>query len=98
MSNKSNQEIRRKYDPEFKADVLKMVESGRPVHEIAQSLGIKENLIYQWRIRSKAAKFEEDFHSEGNDLSEENERLKAELRKVEQERDILKKALGIFSR
>jgi transposase len=98
MSNKSNQENRRKYDPEFKADVLKMVESGRSVDEIAQSLGIKKNLIYQWRIRSKATKFQQNSHSEGNDLSEENERLKSELRKVEQERDILKKALGIFSR
>jgi len=95
MSEKNSKKPRRKYDPDFKADVLRMVETGRSVSEIARSLGISENLIYRWRARVPS----QSGDTEGSkDLMLENERLRAELRKTEQERDILKKALGIFSR
>ncbi len=40
---------RRKYDAEFKQQVLQMIGNGRPVREVAESLGIGENLIYRWR-------------------------------------------------
>lgn len=75
-----------------------MVESGRPVREVAQSLGISESLIYQWRSRSKSAKTHLEDPNGHNELLAANERLRAELKRTEQERDILKKALGIFSR
>jgi transposase len=102
MEKKKTGRIRREYDAEFRADVLKMVFSGRSVAEVAESLGIRENLIHKWKSRYKA--------SAGpvtplpgdpgvvSVSSEEYERVKARLREVEQERDILKKALGIFSR
>ena len=38
---------RRKFDQEFKQEVLKMVENGREVNDIAQSLGIGTSLIYR---------------------------------------------------
>jgi transposase len=91
---------RRKYDDLFKAEVLKMVSAGRPVSEVAHALGIGENLIYQWKSRQKA-QLKETLNQQApgeSDLLIENERLKAALRKTEQERDILKKALHIFSR
>jgi transposase len=101
MLGKKLDKPRRKYDEEFKADVLKMVFSGKPVQEIATSLGINANIIHKWRSR----------HTDARGLSQplmptvvpavsgaEHERVKARLREVEQERDILKKALGIFSR
>jgi len=91
---------RRKYDKEFKEEVLRMISTGRPVSEVAQSLGIGENLIYKWKSRSQPkapitalAPLQAD-----SNLRQENERLKAEMRRLEQERDILKKALSIFSR
>jgi transposase len=100
MNQKKSTIKRRKYDAAFKTEVLQMVSNGRPAGEVAQALGIGENLIYKWK-RSKAAgqpagppaalepcPFE---------LQAENERLKSALRRAEQERDILKKALFIFS-
>jgi transposase len=101
MLGKKLDKPRRKYDEEFKADVIKMVSDGRSVRETALSLGINENIIHKWRAR----------HNESSGLSQslpevvipsvtgaEHERVKARLREVEQERDILKKALDIFSR
>lgn len=98
MTGKSTKKTRRKYDASFKEEVLKMVTSGRSVPEIAQALGIGENLVYRWKNADKAARISNSQSSQSPDLFLENERLKAELRRTEQERDILKKAVGIFSR
>ena len=101
MLGKKLEKPRRKYDAEFREDVLKMVFAGRPVQEIATSLGINANMIHKWRSRYT------NTMSPVAPLSSvvlaavpgaEHERIKARLREVEQERDILKKALGIFSR
>ncbi len=54
MKEKSSSEKRRKYDASFKQEVLQMVFKGRPVSEVAQSLGIGENLIYRWKSSHKA--------------------------------------------
>jgi transposase len=81
--------VRRKYDDEFKLQALKMIENGQSVRSVAQNLGISENLLHQWK-KSR--------HANRSALEEENARLQAKLRQVEQERDILKKALSIFSR
>jgi len=53
MDPKKPKENRRRYDADFKNEVLKMVESGRSVPEIAQSLGIGNNLIYYWVKRAR---------------------------------------------
>lgn len=102
MTTKKTKKTRRKYDATFKAEVIKMVSSGRSVSDVAQSMGIGENLVYQWKNAEKAARQTPGEGGNGlsgqPDLFLENERLKAELRRAEQERDILKKALGIFSR
>lgn len=98
MSSKSGNKVRRKYDAAFKADVLKMVESGRSIPDVSQSLGINENVIYRWRNKAKEAHGELDASSEVDNQADEIRRLKAQLHRTEQERDILKKALGIFSR
>jgi len=101
VKEKKEQRKRRKYDADFKKEVLTMVYHGRPVREISQSLGISENLIYRWKTLSG--------NGSGTVLKQrvpmgemvpyaEHEKLKAQLRQMEQERDILKKALGIFSR
>jgi transposase-like protein len=49
MQAEKNKRVLRKYDAEFRAEVLKMVENGQPVAQIARSLGIGENLIYAWK-------------------------------------------------
>src|SRR6266576_3879954 len=91
---------RRTIDPSFKEDVIKMISGGRPITEVSKALGVSASLIHRWHKSSLS-----NSHKKGsqptilhNNSSEEIERLKSELRRTEQERDILKKALGIFSR
>jgi len=103
MRAKGTEKRRRKYDSEFKAEVLKMVLNGRSVREVSESLGIGENLIYRWKSQSRGRNLAEPGGSSaanpGSNISVgDYERLQARLREAEQERDILKKALGIFSR
>ena len=97
MTGKSTKKTRRKYDSSFKEDVLKMIASGRSVSDVAQALGIGTHIIYRWITLSKQADSTNNSVSTPGSISE-IERLKAALHRTEQERDILKKALGIFSR
>lgn len=86
---------RRQYDTEFKKSAVQLVLNGQSVPSVSQSLGIGESLLYKWR-----AEFSED-ETQGstqNPLQIENEMLRKQVRQLEIERDILKKALGIFSR
>ncbi len=90
MEKKNNRQRHRKFDAQFKQEALKQVENGRSVSSVAQGLGISEALLYQWRKRSSQ-------NSTPNQNSE-IELLRKQLKQVETERDILKKALAIFSR
>jgi len=88
---------RRKYDAEFKKEVIRMIESGRSVSDVAQSLGIGTNLIYYWVNRSR--KKSPVQQTKSADLFDEDKAaLHKRIKELEMERDILKKALGIFSR
>lgn len=72
-----------------------MVDSGQSVTYTAEALGISEALIYGWKSKNKMGK-EKSVQQSG--LSVENQQLKERVRQLEAERDILKKALSIFSR
>ncbi len=90
---------RRKYDAEFKAEVLKMMSNGQSARDISQKLDIGENLIYRWKAHQKVALEDKTGEADPGMLSllEENERLRAQVKRAELERDILKKAVSIFS-
>ena len=101
--NLDKKRTNRKYDSSFKEDVVKMISSGRSISEISKSLGISASLLRRWHKFSTsnsthAGKNGTQSSTLLNNSFEENERLRLELRRTEQERDILKKALGIFSR
>lgn len=98
MKAKTNEKSRRKYDSNFREEVIKMVLGGRSVREVSQSLGIGENLIYKWKSLHSGTRAESGPPAPVDISIADYERLKEKLREVEQERDILKKALGIFSR
>lgn len=101
MQTEKTTKGRRKYDATFKKEVLKMVSSGQSVSHISKALGIGENMIYRWKSATKGKeKCKESDPSSGLliSLANENEQLKLQLRQTETERDILKKALSIFSR
>ena len=99
MQQKTTGAKRRKYDASFKEEVLRMIHNGRSASEVAQSLGIGENLIYKWKSRSSqqpAAVSKEN--SPIVPVAEEKQALHRRIWELEGERDILKKALLIFSR
>lgn len=88
---------RKRYPEAFKQEALELwAASGRSAAEIEQDLGITNGLLYQWQ---KAAKKKAAAEADGSAAeAEEMRRLRKELAIVKQERDILKKAVGIFSR
>ena len=98
MEQKTSKKKHRKYDADFKKEVLKMIESGRSVPDISQSLGIGSNLLYTWVKRSKTSSADTKFSGSGLLLDEEKLSMHKRIKELEMERDILKKALGIFSR
>jgi transposase len=97
MESKSVKKSRRKYDAEFKKEVIRMIEMGRSVPEVGQSLGIGSNLIYQWIRRYKKGDGNTEDYSEVA-YDDQKASLHKRIKELEIERDILKKALGIFSR
>jgi len=93
---------RRKYDSDFKRSaVLLSEESGRTVAEVAENLGVGKDLIYRWR-RQMRERGEIAFPGNGKiALTSEQKKiqeLEKKLKDTEMERDILKKAMAIFSR
>jgi len=93
-------EKRRKYDRAFKYEAVKLVtEGGRSVAEAARNLGIHENLLHKWK-KQYLEDTEHAFPGKGH-LKPQDEavrRLQRQLADVREERDILKKALAIFSK
>ena len=90
----------RKYDKQFKEEAVRLVtEGGRKVTEVARSLGIHENLLRTWK-----RKLREDptgsFPGKGyvKPQDEELRRLQKENASLKEDREILKKALAIFSK
>ncbi len=90
---------RKTYTREFKIDTLRLVDSsGKPITIIERELGLTHGLIYQWR-RELTRKDKQAFPGKGH-LPEDAERLRQLEREnaiLRQERDILKKAIGVFS-
>ena len=90
---------RRQFNQEFKRNAVSMVlEKGIPVKKVAHDLDIHPNLLHQWR---RQFEMEGDGAFTGKGLKPEDaeiRRLRKELEDVKEERDILKKALGVFSK
>ena len=90
----------RYYEKEFKLEaVLQIVEKGRGVTEVAKGLGIPAGSLYTW-IKKYKAENQSAFPGKGNltPEAEELRKLRRELAGVTEERDILKKAVAIFSK
>ena len=85
---------RSKYTAEFKAEAVKqVVDKGHTVVDEASRLGLGEGVLYNWVRKSKAA--------DGAplvDMRAMQAKLKAELRRTTEERDILKKAAAYFAK
>lgn len=93
---------RRTYDSDFKKNAVNLsMQEGNSVKEVAENLGINKDLIYSWRKQLRK-KGELAFPGNGKQLlTAEQQRIKElekKLKDTELERDILKKALAIFSK
>jgi transposase len=87
------QKTQKTYTPEFKREAVRLAQSsGKPITHIGRPLGMSDTSIHQWR-KELAEHGEEAFQGLGHQtaLEEENRRLKRELERTQQERDILKK-------
>lgn len=85
-----------RFDRDFKISAVKMVtEGGHKAVEVARGLGIHQNQLYSWK-RKFSDSGEKAFPGKGH--LTELAALRRQLREVEMERDILKKAVGIFSK
>lgn len=91
---------RKSYDNEFKREAVRLViEEGRKASEVERNLGITPSLVSRW-IREMKEDPEYAFPGKGRLKAPEDEvrSLRRELEQVKQERDILKKAITIFSK
>ena len=85
-----------RFSPEFKDEAVRQItQRGYPVKEVAERLGVSTHSLYKWVKEAKPAKAEAD---ELAATKLEMQKLKAELRRVQEERDILKKAAAYFAR
>ncbi len=84
-----------RYTEEFKQEAVNQVAvHGYAVNDVAERLGISTKTLYAWLKRfSKPTKERE----EDQDLRAENARLKRELKRLEQERNLLKEAAVFFA-
>lgn len=83
---------RRRFTEEFKREAVRLAFSGeRPVREVGDELGVRPDMLQRWQRELAAA----ERPAPASEL--ELARLHRELREVREERDILKKALAIFS-
>ena len=89
----------KQYPKDFKREAIRLSNlEDRTCVEVADELGIPVKTLYRWRSEAKQDG-EEVFPGRGNQTPEEEElsKLRARVRQLEQERDILKKAMSIFA-
>ena len=86
----------KRFPEEFKIEAVRQViERGYPVAEVSARLGVSTHSLYKWM---KEQQLPPGHRHEQVSQTEELRRLKAELKRVTEERDILKKAAAYFAR
>ena len=89
---------RRQFTPEFKAQaVQRLFESGKPLSEIATELGVSSGQLSQWRNEQLAAGSAEALAARKAEQVE-TQRLKREVKRLEEEGEILRKAAAFFAK
>ena len=91
---------RKKYTSEFKREAVRLMESSeKPSSDVARQLGVRRNQLYKWKEQMDK-RGAEAFPGKGKRSSQGDEvsRLKRELERVKEERDILKKAATYFAK
>ena len=88
---------RRQYTAEFKREAVRLVtEGGLSMAQVARDLGLTDNLVSRWKKEAEQ-NGQRAFPGQGHPQDEEMARLRRENDVLRQEREILKKAISIFS-
>lgn len=89
---------KRSYDLEFKRTIVELVVSGRRVSEVCKEYDLGTSMVNRWRREftknSTGIRSTQEISEEQQEIS----KLRRELREITMERDILKKAVRIFSK
>ena len=93
MPKRKNGRSRRQYSDDLKAEAVQMLLDGHSAESVVSRLGLSgASVLYRWKANLVSAG-----GPAATALEARVQELEKELRRVEQERDILKKALAIFS-
>ena len=84
------------YPPEFRHEAVQMLRAGRTPRELAESLGVSQQTLRNWRRQDQLDRHERDDGLTG-DEREELRRLRRENARLKQERDLLKRAAAFFA-
>jgi transposase len=91
---------RKKFTSEFKREAVRLMESSeKPSSEVARELGVRRNQLYKWKEQlDKRGAGAFPGKGRGGTQGDEVARLRRELERVKEERDILKKAAAYFAK
>jgi transposase len=84
------------YPPEFRREAVELLRAGRSPRELAESLGVSEQTLRNWRRQDQVDRHERD-DGITSDEREELARLRRENQRLRQERDLLKRAAAFFA-
>ena len=84
------------YPEDFRRDAVGLVRAGRSIRDVAESLGVSQQTLRNWRRQDQLDRHERD---DGlvSDEREELRRLRRENVRLKQERDLLKRAAAFFA-
>ena len=88
----------KRYENDFKLMIVELLKSGRTAKEIGNEYNINDGIIRRWKREYEAKSGDFSKKREVSIQEQELKLLKKELREVKMERDILKKAVSIFSK
>ncbi len=93
-------DLRKKYTREFKEQAVRMLEAGEKTgHQIEEELGVGSGQVYRWRraLQEERQGGLKAFPGNGRPRDEELAALRKEVKELREDREILRKALAIFS-
>jgi transposase len=85
------------YPDEFRREAVQMLRAGRTPRELAESLGVSQQTLRNWRRQDQIDRHERD-DGLTSDEREELRRLRRENVRLKQERDLLKRAAAFFAK
>jgi transposase len=85
------------YPDEFRREAVGLLRSGRSVPDVAESLGVSQQTLRNWSKQEQADRGERQDTLTSAEREELRE-LRKRVRRLEQERDILKRATALFAR